>query len=173
MRFTAARCACVTASSSAQHSLARKARGHAALCPPGDTAPTDSSPAVSGVRSFEEEKLCLNTSPRGKLPHRHLLQRARDRIRASSLGIPKICCGAGAGWEPPRPPQRARSSSEHGEPSPSCRVRALSRQVLPSPCVGHGEETPEWAQPFTALPLGQTPSCARLPSPEEPTGTGG
>lgn len=109
-------CVCVCVSSSAWHSLARKAQGHAAWllagCTHGHLGRMLPPPLplrrlcrhqqlTSRVGRVElggckEEKLCLNNSPQGKLPHRHLLKRARDPI----LGIPQIRRGASAWWAP-------------------------------------------------------------------------
>lgn len=59
--------ACVTGSCGAQHSLARKARGHTALCPPGDNAPTATAlaPALQAPAArqpFAERRLCRRKS---------------------------------------------------------------------------------------------------------------
>lgn len=113
-------CVCMHGSSSVRHSLARKAQGHTAWLlhahlgrmlplPLPSRWLSQHQQLTSRVRSAkrggrEEEKLCLNSSPRGKLPHRHLLKRTRDPVHTSSLGIPQICRGASASWVPTSPP---------------------------------------------------------------------
>lgn len=58
-----------------------------------------------------EKKLCLNSSPRGKLPHRHLLQRARDPIAHPAGASHRSAVQPAPAGRPPRSEHAAHLSA--------------------------------------------------------------
>lgn len=177
MGFTA-HCVCVTASSGAQHSLARTARGHAALCPPGDNAPAATAlapplPAPTARQPGREHRAW------GFRGGKALLEQLTPRQTPTQASSPKGT-GPHPRTQPGHPTDAPRSS-----PLPASTQLLGARRSLstlpgarfiptdaPQPLCGARRGDPGAGAAPHPFPLGQSPCRAWLPSPEEPSGTG-